>query len=434
MSAGYPWVALPSEAVEKIEGAERSSGRLLFHANDWNNMYVAQKVETSKDLWLPVTVPPEYAALRYQGGTVAGQWVRMTGSDINIRHRATIARGRGVGFGFDEFKKLVPEVRQPSGTNNGLLVTHVPDMPEDWIKTGATEFSAWLTTRDFVTPMPVAVEPETGLAQLDGHWPVDEVLDFKVAVVGVGSIGGVVADALARYGVGELHLIDPDRFLWHNMIRHVLGPESVGIMKVDAMKQRLSARWPDTDVHPYTYDVVNQAHLMRSLFSNVDIIVCAADGVAPRRVVSHLARRAGKPAVLACVLDDGAVGEIVRLQPAPRHGCLMCLRAHLAAGGCIDVEAAQELDYGTGSVHRAMTAVGPDLHFVGQLAAKAAISTLLETHLGDHTARLPGELATIGLRPTGDLAAPFDLARTMDVAWHDIPQPRPVCPTCNPGT
>lgn len=432
MSAGYPWVALPGEAVEKIQGAEGSSGRLLFHANEWNNMYVAQKVETSKNLWLPVTVPTEYAALRHQGGTVAGRWVRMTGSDINIQHRATIARGRGVGFGFDDFKELVPEVRQPSGTDNGLLVTHVPDMPEDWIRAGATEFSAWLTTRDFVTPMPVAVEPETGLAQLDGHWPVDEVLDFKVAVVGVGSIGGVVADALARYGVGELHLIDPDRFLWHNMIRHVLGPESVGIMKVDAMKQRLNARWPDTDVHPYTYDVVDQAHLMRSLFSNVDIIVCAADGVAPRRVVSHLARRAGKPAVLACVLDDGAVGEIVRLQPAPRHGCLMCLRAHLAAGGGIDVEAAQELDYGTGFVHRPMTAVAADLHLVGQLAAKAVVATLLEARHGDHTQRLPGDCATIGLRPPGDMAAPFDLDRALQTKWADLPAPRADCPTCNP--
>lgn len=40
--------------------------------------------------------------------------------------------------------------------------------------------------------------------------------------------------------------------------------------------------------------------------------LCCADGVAPRRSTSHLARRANTAAILACVLADGGIGEVIR--------------------------------------------------------------------------------------------------------------------------
>ena len=179
--------------------------------------------------------------------------------------------------------------------------------------------------------MPLAVEPKTlGLSQLDGRWPVADLQRASVAVVGVGSIGGAAVQALAQYGIGTVALVDPDRFLWHNMVRHVLGHDAVGRYKVDAMKTVLERRWPNTVADTYRLDVVEDAHMMRSLFAEVDLVLCAADGIAPRRVVSHLARRAGTPAILACVLDDGAVAEVIRLRPGPRYGCLLCLRKRSA--------------------------------------------------------------------------------------------------------
>ncbi|WP_425559020.1 ThiF family adenylyltransferase [Kutzneria kofuensis] len=45
---------------------------------------------------------------------------------------------------------------------------------------------------------------------------------------GAGSIGGAAAHALAAYGVGRLHLLDPDRLEWHNLPRHVCGEKHVG--------------------------------------------------------------------------------------------------------------------------------------------------------------------------------------------------------------
>lgn len=426
-----PWVALPAAAAAKIREAVSSSGGIRLRDGSRNLMYVPDQIEVTKDVWLPAAPASEFKALLYGDGRVSGQWKRLPGSKINLIHLDTLQRGSDLVLTYAAFKELVPDLRDP-GAKVGLLITYDPEITEEWRSVGASELAAWLVTRGGVQPIPLAIEPEWGLSQIADKWPLAAMQRATVGIVGLGSIGGAAAEALAGYGVGTLHFMDPDRFLWHNMVRHVLAHDSVGLFKVDAMKHHLRTKWPDAAVEAHVLDVVADAHLARPLFRDLDLILCAADGIAPRRVVSHLARRAKRPAVLACVLDDGAVGEVVRLRPAPRYGCLLCLRAHLRQQGSIDVEAAQELEYGTGHIHRPMTAVGPDLQLMGQLAAKAVVATLLESQHGDHTQRLPGDLATIGLRPPGDMASPFDLAHPLEINWYELPSPRPDCPTCNP--
>lgn len=428
MSAEHPFVILPREAAQRIEDAETHVGELGLHYLPSEDVYVVRRVARNN---VGIQIPlPNYSTLNWDGQVFAGQWMKKPAPELNELHLDTLRRGVDVGVPYATFKELVPALSDP-GTKTGFLITHDPDVPEEWLALGAQYFAAWLVSRDGVRPMPLAVEPVSfGLGQLDGKWPVGDLQRAKVAVVGIGSIGGAAVQALAQYGVGTVALIDPDRFLWHNMVRHVLGPDAVGRYKVDALKAMLEKRWPNTSVDARRLDVVEDAHLMRSLFAEIDLVLCTADGIAPRRVVSHLARRAGKAAILACVLDDGAVGEVIRLRPGPRHGCLLCLRKDLRDRGVFDAEAAQELDYGTGFVHRPMTAVGTDLHLVGQFAAKATVATLLEAQHGDHTQRLPGDHATIGLRPPGDMSAPFDLDRALQVNWADLPSPRPECITC----
>lgn len=430
MNADHPFVVLPREAAQRIEDADSNVGELNLHYLRSEDMYVVRRVARN-NVGVEIALPG-YRTLNWEGEVFVGQWMTKPAPGINESHLDALRRGADVYVPYSSFKTLIPSLRNP-GSKTGFLITYDPDIPAEWLALGAQRFVAWLVSRDGVRPMPLAVEPKTfGLSQLDGKWPVADLQRASVAVVGVGSIGGAAAQALAQYGVGTVALVDPDRFLWHNMVRHVLGHDAVGRYKVDALKTVLGQRWPNTVAGTYRLDVVEDAHMMRSLFAEVDLVLCAADGVAPRRVVSHLARRAGKPAILACVLDDGAVAEVIRFRPGPRYGCLLCLRKSLRHKGALDAEAAQELDYGTGFIHRPMTAVGADLHLVGLVAAKAAVATLLEWKHGDHTQRLPGDYATIGLRPPGDMAAPFDLDRALQVNWAGIPSPRPDCATCHP--
>lgn len=394
--------------------------------------YVIDVVEVAENVRHQVDIPSKYAALRSGDEHLAGQWMRSPQEDLNVWHLWVRRRPEAL-ISFGAFREKVPGVDDP-GTKTGFLITYEPDLTTEMLEAGATTYAGWLVARDGVRPIHIDREPEViGIGQLKDRWPIELLAGNSVMLVGCGSIGAAAAEALAGYGVGELHLVDPDRLLWHNMLRHTLGPESVGMHKVDALQARHAQRWPFQRVDAHPIDVVSDADYIRPLIGSVDLVLCAADGIAPRRVVSHLARREGKPAVLACVLDQGSVGEILRLRPTPRFGCLLCMRQSLIEAGSMDAEADQELAYGTGQSHRPMTAVPPDLQMVGTLAAKVAVATILESLHGDHTQHLPGEHAILGLRPAGDLLAPFDVRCAGEIRWLPIPPPRSGCPTCGPA-
>lgn len=424
-----PYIVLTTDGATKIASSTTAHGGLTMRHVSSDNLFVVSAVEVADGVRIGVDIPRAFTALRGGDQHRPAQWVRKPTETINIDHFGMLRRP-GATVDFNAFKAMVPRLVDP-GAKYGILITHQSDVDPELRALGVCEFAGWLIHRDGVRPIHVEVEPPVvGIAQLADSWPIDRLATNSVMLVGCGSLGSAAAEALAGFGVGRVDLVDPDRFLWHNMLRHTLGPESVGRYKVSALKTHLDAAWPSLDVRDRRLDVVEDAHHIRRLVEDVDLVLCTADGIAPRRVVSHLARRSGTPAVLACVLDHGGVGEILRLRPTPRFGCLLCLRQHLAERGAMDAEADQELAYGTGRTHQPMTAVPPDLRYVGTLAAKIAVATLLESLHGDHTQRLPGEHAIVGLHPAGDLAEPFGLHKPGVIHWLLIPPPRQNCPTC----
>jgi glycine/D-amino acid oxidase-like deaminating enzyme len=261
------------------------------------------------------------------------------------------------------------------------------------------------------------------------YWPAYDLAAATVMVIGIGSIGGAAAHALAAYGVGRLILVDHDRLRWRNLVRHVSSAAQVGRLKVSALREDLRILRPETEVIACPLNVVSDANKIRPLLPHADLVVGATDGVAPRRVISHLARRARVDAILTCVLENGGIGELLRLRPWPDRGCLICQRQALQDGGSIDPEPTIDAGYGNGTRHRPMTAVGADLHFVGQLAAKAAVATILERQ-GWPDQKLPGDHAIVSLRPQPGWAAPFNFTHTETIRWQAGTPPISGCPTC----
>lgn len=87
----------------------------------------------------------------------------------------------------------------------------------------------------------------TGLLIGDGN--VDNLADAKVAVFGVGGVGGYVVEALARSGVGRFVLIDKDTVSVTNINRQIIALHStVGRPKVQVMKERILDINPDAKV------------------------------------------------------------------------------------------------------------------------------------------------------------------------------------------
>ncbi|NJP97105.1 ThiF family adenylyltransferase [Nonomuraea sp. FMUSA5-5] len=359
-----------------------------------------------------------------------GFWFRVPAELHGLWYEIT-RRGEHVGVSFDAFAARLPKQLMDPGALGYFALTYAPDADKPpYDEAPVPRLAAWRVTRKAVFGASVAVEPEPiGITQLEPYWPVTDLASVTVMVVGVGSIGGAAATALAGYGLGRLLLVDPDRLLWHNLIRHVLPRRYIGKFKVDALRDYLADRHGDTEIAAFRYDVVNDADLIRALLQETSIILCCTDGVAPRRASSHLARRAGKPAILACVLADGGIGEVIRLRPWPDHGCLLCRRQALTNEGTLDPEPALEAGYGTGTLHHPMTAVGSDLFLIGNLAAKITVSTALEA-AGHFAHRLPSEHLTVGLQACRGWTGPFDLGYTGNVRWAPATPPRADCPTC----
>jgi molybdopterin-synthase adenylyltransferase len=299
------------------------------------------------------------------------------------------------------------------------------------IDTDTHDWRAWVLSQDLaraqLADIQVVEEEDELLAPLRDHWALDELAPARVVVIGAGSIASHANDTLTSYGLRRLTLVDPDRLLGHNFARHRAHTSQIGRHKVFAERDRLLARDPQLTIKALPLDVIYDADVMRPLFAAADVVVVTADGIDARRTANHLARRAGTPAVFACVLANGAYGEVLRI--TPDVGCLLCTRDDLRRRGGIAPETTLDRGYGTGTRHLPMTAVTGDLALVGQLAAKAAVATLLAP-AGHRDQRLAGDHALIALRPLPGKPAPFNIEEAGAVRWASAPPARPDCPTC----
>ncbi len=84
---------------------------------------------------------------------------------------------------------------------------------------------------------------------LIGDEPVERLKNAKVAVFGVGGVGGFCVEALARAGVGTLHLYDDDTVSESNLNRQIAALHStLGLPKAEVMAQRVKDINPDCQV------------------------------------------------------------------------------------------------------------------------------------------------------------------------------------------
>jgi molybdopterin/thiamine biosynthesis adenylyltransferase len=419
-----PLVLFPTAVAARLDEWGASWGLLDLKMDHREEVLLISKFWKKDSTGLPYTSSwQERHYLRHADAVpMAGVWYRGE-PELHDLHRSLSARG--IGMPISELRSRVGGRWMQPPTDRAMVVMVVSRE-----ETGA-RWSAWWLSDGFAFPASFAMVDDR-LRPIDfirDVWPVGELAGVLVTVVGVGSIGSAAVEALASNGIGHLALVDDDRLLQHNLPRHRLTDSDLGRFKVNAMRDRLAERHPGVEVESHPLDVIARADVVRPLFARSDAILCASDGVTSRRVVNHLARRAGKPAIFAAVLEDGAFGEVVRIRP--RTGCLLCLRTWLEETEAFDPEPGLDLGYGTGSPHRPMTASPADLTLVGELAAKTVLATVLEAR-GRWNQRLPGDWAVVGLQPTPDMPAPFDTERAGEVRWHPVPARREDCPTCAP--
>ena len=144
----------------------------------------------------------------------------------------------------------------------------------------------------------------------------------RVAVFGLGGVGGYVVEALARSGVGSLDLIDSDTVSVSNLNRQILATHStVGMLKVDAARQRVQDINPACNVKTwpvfYTPDTADSFD-----FTQYDYIVDAIDTVTGKLALVERAKAAGTPII--CCMGTGNKLDASAFQVADISKTTMC--------------------------------------------------------------------------------------------------------------
>ena len=134
---------------------------------------------------------------------------------------------------------------------------------------------------------------------LFGKAAMEHLRQCRVAVFGIGGVGGYAVEALARSGVGTLDLIDDDKICLTNLNRQIFATRStVGKEKVAAAKARIQDICPDITVHTHSCffmpDTADQFD-----FHDFDYVIDAIDTVTGKLEIILRAKAAGVPVISA---------------------------------------------------------------------------------------------------------------------------------------
>lgn len=130
-----------------------------------------------------------------------------------------------------------------------------------------------------------------------GKEAMEKLNNSKVAIFGIGGVGGYTAEALVRSGVGTLDLIDDDKVCLTNINRQIFATrKTVGKYKVDVAEERLHDINPDAIINTHkTFYMPDTAEQFD--FSQYDYIVDAIDTVTGKITLVVNADKAGTPII-----------------------------------------------------------------------------------------------------------------------------------------
>lgn len=130
-----------------------------------------------------------------------------------------------------------------------------------------------------------------------GEEAVKKLSAARVAVFGIGGVGGYTCEALVRSGVGAFDLIDDDKVSLTNLNRQIIATQkTIGRDKVEVMKERMLDINPDTDVRIYKRFFLPE-NAEEFPFAEYDYIVDAVDTVTAKIALVMKAKEKGIPVI-----------------------------------------------------------------------------------------------------------------------------------------
>jgi len=128
----------------------------------------------------------------------------------------------------------------------------------------------------------------------------DDLMNTKVLIVGLGGLGGYIANSLTRLGVKSMILVDYDSFEVSNLNRQLFSQHiNLGEKKTDVLKRELLSINPFVNITTYSNKIET---LDDSLLQDIDILIDAVDNIHTKCYLEKLGTKLNKP------LLHGAIG------------------------------------------------------------------------------------------------------------------------------
>lgn len=208
-----------------------------------------------------------------------------------------------------------------------------------------------------------------------------------VAVFGLGCIGAPSVLELARAGVNELRLCDPDIVDPGTIVRWPLGFSAVGRAKIEVLSEFIGRNYPYTQVtgQPFRLGTAREGHpneipdqqWLEQLLKGVSLIYDATAEFGVQHVLSEWALSAGIPYLCVDGTQGGWGGRVCRILPKVTPGCWMCFQAACSDG---TIAAPPAMPNGTvqppGCGDPIFTGAGFDMAQVAVTAVRIAAATL----------------------------------------------------------
>lgn len=165
-----------------------------------------------------------------------------------------------------------------------------------------------------------------------GESAMEKLKKARVAVFGLGGVGGYVAEALARSGVGVLDFVDHDTISLTNINRQILAThETVGMDKAEAAARRAKAINPDCNARAiktfYLPETADQFD-----FRSYDYVVDAIDTVTGKLMLVQAAKEAGTPIISS--MGTGNKLDPTAFRVADIHETSVCPLARIIRKEC----------------------------------------------------------------------------------------------------
>ena len=153
---------------------------------------------------------------------------------------------------------------------------------------------------------------------------------LKVGIVGVGSVGCIVAEALARIGVGEIVLIDPDKVERHNLDRLLYGTvKDIGKCKVEVAEKAIRLHSTARDIKVVSLPASIHTWSAYKSALDCDVIFSCVDRPVARDVLNYIAYAHLIPVIDGGVAVETAMDDLFSAHwrahlITPYHQCMRC--------------------------------------------------------------------------------------------------------------